>query len=111
MQPGFVKILLKCSKFDSKNEKPGKIAKTLLKRSKTCPTCQNCKGVGTLTEFAEIVDFHGKSLNLTWKICKDTARLDKNRVQIQHHCPKSVKICKNHEKSHKNATCFCKDNP
>ena len=45
MQPGFVKTLLKCSKFDSKSEKTGKIAKTLLKRSKTCPTCQNCKGV------------------------------------------------------------------
>ena len=45
MQPGFVKTLLKYSEFDSKNEKPRKIAKTLLKRSKTCPTCQKCKGV------------------------------------------------------------------
>ena len=62
-----------------------------------------CKGT-TLTEFAEIVDFHGKSLNLTWKFCKDTARLDKNRVQIQDSCPKSIKIRENHEKSHKNAT-------
>ena len=58
---------------------------------------------GTLTEIAEIVDFHGKSLNLTWKICKDTTTLDKDRVQIQHNCPKSVKIRENHEKSHKNA--------
>ena len=102
MRPDFAKTLLECSKFDSKSEKTGKITKTVLKRSKTCPTCQNCKG-GTLTEFAEIVDFHGNSLNLTWKIYKDTARLDKNRVQIQHNCRKSVKISENHEKIHKNA--------
>ena len=45
MQLYFAKTLLECSKFDSTNEKPGKITKTLLKRSKTCLTCQNFKGV------------------------------------------------------------------
>ena len=110
MQLDFAKTLLKCSKFDSKNEKPGKIAKTLLKRSKTCPICQKCKGVPLQNSLKSLI-FVENPPNLTWKICKDTPRLDKNRVQIQHNCPKSVKIRENHEKSHKNATWFCKDTP